>query len=202
MNIFKWKKLIEEGIRLFQLSFLVLLQCVMDCVCMYGPIQGNGMWCATHACVWRMQLDSLNRVCTFVLSLKRLMWARHLWDRLSTLWELTLVHLVCTGCLWTLTCSFCMTDRPDVESLLHDSEMTRSWIFCTFWHWAEFTFAPLLFPSFTDVLSFFFLIHFALRTFFSNSFFWLLLSPCLHCFFHEEKRPHSLMYQQYFPYSK
>lgn len=35
---------------------------MVDCVCMYRPIQGNGMWYATHACVWRMQLDLLNRV--------------------------------------------------------------------------------------------------------------------------------------------
>lgn len=66
MSTLKWKKLMEEGIRLFPRSFNVI-----DCVCMYRPIQGCGMCYATRACVWRMQLDLLNRVCTFGLKMPR-----------------------------------------------------------------------------------------------------------------------------------
>lgn len=39
----------------------------MDFECMYRPIQDSSMWYATHACVWRMKFDLLNRVCTLVL---------------------------------------------------------------------------------------------------------------------------------------
>lgn len=164
----------------------------MDCVCMYRPIQSSGMWYATHACVWRMQLDLLNRVCTSALSLKRLMWPRHLWDRFSTVWKVTLVHLICIGCLWTLTCLFRMTDRLDLESLLHDSEFTLLWIFArsgTEKYWPS----PL--SSVPPLISFSFLILFALHTFFSHCFylffFWAVTFSKPRLFFHVETRPNS-----------
>lgn len=76
------------------------------------------------------------------------------------------------GCLWTLTCSYCMTDGPDVESLLHDSEMTLSWIFCTL------TLSRIyLSPSPLSLLHwcayFLLFIHFPLLTFFSHCFYLL-----------------------------
>lgn len=130
---------------------------LMDCVCMYRLIQGNGMCCATHACVWRLQLDLLNKVCTFGLWCE----VRHLWDRSSTPWELTLVYLICVGCLWTLTCSCCMTDWPDVESFLHDWEMALLWISARHDTALNSPFCPLLFPSFHWLAFFLLLIHFA-----------------------------------------
>lgn len=97
---------------------------IMDYVCMCRPIQDNSMWYVTHACVWRMQFDLLNRVCTFALSLKKDWHGRGIFGTNWILCELAWVHLTCIGCLSTLTCPYCMTDRPDFEGVLHDSEMT------------------------------------------------------------------------------
>lgn len=153
---------------------------LMDSVCMYRPIKCNGMCCATHACIWRMQLDLLNRVCTFGLWCE----ARHLWDRSFTPWELTVVYLVCVGCLWTLTCSCCMTDWPDVESFLHDWEMTLLWISARHHTELNLPISPLLLPSLHWWAFFLLLIHFALfltaSTFFGCLFSWRhLIHSCM-----------------------
>lgn len=98
---------------------------------------------------------------------------------------LTSVHGTWSEGLWTLTCSCCMTDREDLENVLHGSEMTTLLSICTFWRWADFT---LPFSSVLLSLLTFLFLHltcFTLHTFFSSRFHLLsrlLLSPNLSCF--------------------
>lgn len=168
MSTLKWKKLMEEGIRLFPCSFNV-------CAC---TDLFKAMACAMqhmHAyeeCSWTCWIGSV------LLDLKCRGGARHLWDGLSALWELTLVRLYLH---W-------MPLNPDMF-VLHGWQTWRwkfsAWLrddpfvgFCTLWHWAELTSPPVPCPlSSLHWWAFCLLMHPALCFLFSLllPFFWLLV---------------------------
>lgn len=148
--IFKWKidRKRDQALPWFSYSLNV-----MDCVCTCRPIQCNSMCYATHACVWRMQLDLLNRVCTFGFftwnsDVGRVLFGTGCPISKNSLWFI----LSALDASETLTCLYCMTDRPGIFSkftawLKNDPPIK----FCTLWHWVELTSAP----SPLSLLSFF-----------------------------------------------
>lgn len=182
--MFKKKKKLWRGV----IQALSDVECwQFACACIWA----DGMRYALHECVWRMQPDLLT--CIFVRSHKRPLWVRHLWHRFSTLWYVTRsesdllrmplkpnMFVLHDWQTWLLQIC-CMTKRQPTFKT-----------FCTCWRWTVFPLFPLFFLSVSSLFSW---LTFFLRCF--HIFYFAAFSEHL-CFFYEEMRPHSQLYQPLF----
>lgn len=183
LNIFKWKidRKGDQALPWFSYSLNV-----MDCVCTCRPIQCNSMCYATHACVWRMQLDLLNRVCTFGFSLGILMWGESslglvVWS-LKNHFGSSYLHWMPLK-PWHVYIAW-LTDLAFFQSLLHGSKMTLSLSFARCDVGQNLPLPPLLYSSFLSSFNTFCFAHIYSRFL---PFFWLMVFM---------KRSHSQLYQQ------